>query len=145
MFADKADQMAKDATALVEWMKDAEPGEARHIVRKVYTESLRSVYIMATVVSFVALVASMFIKHYDLNQVQESDQGLECDDLKQSTESRDFEPEVERPQTPATQVTNLSQQETERRHIENGRVVKTGAGAHEPKKPSALHRQLSIR
>lgn len=142
MFADKADQMAKDATSLVQWMKDAPPGPARDNCRNAYTESLRAVYIMAAVISFVALVASMWVKHYDLNQVQESDQGLECDNLKQHVESRDFESPVERQDFEDMTERNQSFVSTDKRHVEKGRVVRT---AYDVKKPSTLHRQLSIR
>ena len=104
MFHDRADELAKDATSLVKWMKDADPSLSRDLMRVAYTESLRSVYIMTGVVAFIATVASFFINHYDLDQVHETEHGLEIGEMK----------------------------EAERMHIEKGRVVRTGtkSGLH---------------
>ncbi|KAI7213260.1 putative MFS transporter [Hortaea werneckii] len=76
IFADRAHELAKDATGLVEWMKNAPDGEPLKVMRAAYTDSLRTVYIAIAAVSFVAMVLSIFIKHYDLDRPLETDQYL---------------------------------------------------------------------
>jgi hypothetical protein len=80
--ADRADALAADATALVHWMKTAPPSPERDAMRESYTRTLQSLYIMATVVAAVALFASFWVQHYDLNQALETEHGLEgADDV----------------------------------------------------------------
>ena len=80
--ADRADALAADATALVHWMKTAPPSPEREAMRESYTRTLKSLYIMATVVAAVALLASFRVQHYDLNQALETEHGLEdADDV----------------------------------------------------------------
>ncbi|KAK5129856.1 hypothetical protein LTR08_002764 [Meristemomyces frigidus] len=76
LFAARAHELAKDATALVEWMKSAPESESRQVMRAAYTDSLRMVYIALAAVAFVATVASLFIQHYGIDQAMETDQGL---------------------------------------------------------------------
>ena len=80
--ADRADALAADATALVHWMKTAPPSPERDAMRESYTRTLQSLYIMATVVAAVAMVASFWVQHYDLNQALDTEHGLEgADDM----------------------------------------------------------------
>lgn len=46
-------------------------------MRESYTRTLQSLYIMATVVAAVALIASFWVQHYDLNQALDTEHGLE--------------------------------------------------------------------
>jgi hypothetical protein len=63
-------------------MKTAPPSPEREAMRESYTRTLRSLYIMATVVAAIALIASFWVQHYDLNQALETDHGLEgADDV----------------------------------------------------------------
>ena len=57
-------------------MNSAPDGEARQVMRTAYTDSLRVVYIALTTVAFIATVASLFIKAYNIDQAMESKQGL---------------------------------------------------------------------
>ena len=75
--ADRADALAADATALVHWMKTAPPSPERDAMRESYTRTLRSLYIMAAVVAAVAMVASFWVEHYNLDQALETEHGLE--------------------------------------------------------------------
>ena len=77
MFADRAKDLAADATALVHWMKDAAPSAERDALRASYTKTLQSIYIMAAVVAAAAMIASFWIQHYDLDQQHETDHGLD--------------------------------------------------------------------
>ncbi|KAH9809316.1 Sugar transporter [Teratosphaeria destructans] len=76
LFASRAAELATDATALVAWMKDAEPGDARTIMRAAYTDSLRLVYIVMACFACGAAVLSMFVEHYDLDRALETEQCL---------------------------------------------------------------------
>jgi len=100
-FASRADELAKDATSLVQWMKDAPPGDARTHMRMAYTESIRTVYIMAAVVALIATVASFWTRHYDLDQELLTEHALE---------------DVE--------VDGLAMKDAERGYLEKGRLVK---------------------
>jgi len=82
LFAAHAKELAKDATALVDYMKNAPDGEARTVMRTAYTESLRTVYIVIAGVAFVAMVASAFIKHYGMDKPLETDQGMAMEEVK---------------------------------------------------------------
>lgn len=98
-FADRADELAKDATSLVQWMKNAPPGDPRTHMRKAYTESIRTVYIMAAVVALIATIASFWTRHYDLDQELETEHVLEDAD-------------------------DFATKDAERGHLEKGRLVK---------------------
>lgn len=67
-------------------MKDAPDGEARTVMRAAYTDSLRTVYIAIAAVSFVAMLLSLFIQHYDLDKPLETDQYLEGGGVEQDRE-----------------------------------------------------------
>ncbi|KAL6250391.1 hypothetical protein RBB50_002693 [Rhinocladiella similis] len=75
-YAAQASELAKDAAALVEIIKRTPQGEGRLQLMTAYTDSLRTVYIVIAAISGVCLVASLFIKAYDLNVGLETDQGL---------------------------------------------------------------------
>ncbi|KAI7201504.1 putative MFS transporter [Hortaea werneckii] len=92
IFADRAHELAKDATGLVEWMKNAPDGEPLKVMRAAYTDSLRTVYIAIAAISFVAMVLSIFIKHYDLDRPLETDQYL-VENAAGSVARRDEEPQ----------------------------------------------------
>ncbi|KAK5113590.1 hypothetical protein LTR85_010819 [Meristemomyces frigidus] len=76
LFADRAQELAKDATSLVSWMRSAPEGEARQVMRTAYTESLQTVYIALACLALAATAVSLFIRHYDIDQAMETDQGL---------------------------------------------------------------------
>lgn len=80
MFAARAQELAKDATSLVEFMSTAPDDDARRILRVAFSESMRTVYIAIAAIAFTAATASLFIKHYDLNQELETEQALVRDD-----------------------------------------------------------------
>lgn len=57
-------------------MKTAPPSPERDAMRESYTRTLRSLYIMAAVVAAVAMVASFWVEHYNLDQALETEHGL---------------------------------------------------------------------
>lgn len=75
-FKATASELAKDAAALVQVIKDTPDGPNKSALRTAYTESLRTVYIVLTCLAGLALVLSMFVKAYDLNRGLETEQFL---------------------------------------------------------------------
>lgn len=75
-FASQASELAKDAAALVQIIKHTPPGEDKFILRTTYTDSIRTIYITMCALAGVALVLSLWIKHYDLNRALETEQGF---------------------------------------------------------------------
>lgn len=75
-FSAKASELAKEATALVHWMQNEPPGQELDVMRTAFTESMRVVYIAMAAAALVATLASLWIKHHDINQALETEQGL---------------------------------------------------------------------
>jgi len=72
----QANELAKDATALVEIIKNTESGLGKLQLKTAYTDSLRTVWIVMAALAGVCLVMSTLIKAYDLNVGLETEQGL---------------------------------------------------------------------
>lgn len=75
-FASQAQELAKEATALVHWLQNEPESAAIEAMRTAFTDSLRVVYIAMAGISFVATVASFWTRHHDLDQALETEQGL---------------------------------------------------------------------
>ncbi|KAJ9615246.1 hypothetical protein H2200_001320 [Cladophialophora chaetospira] len=75
-YAARAGELAKDAAALVEIIKQTPEGVRKLELMTAYTDSLRTVYIVMCALAGVCLVASLAIKGYDLNVGLETEQGL---------------------------------------------------------------------
>jgi MFS family permease len=75
-FVSRASELAKDAAALVEIIKETPAGQGKLELRTAYTDSLRTVYIFLTALAGVSLFVTIFIKSYDLNVGLETEQGL---------------------------------------------------------------------
>lgn len=76
LFADHAAELAKDATAVVQWMRTAAEGEAKDVLRTAFTDSMRIVYIVMAGFALAATAVSLFVKHYDLDRALETEQYL---------------------------------------------------------------------
>ncbi|KIW92317.1 uncharacterized protein Z519_07301 [Cladophialophora bantiana CBS 173.52] len=96
-YAARASDLAKDAAALVEIIKNTPAGANKLDLRTAYTDSLRTVYIVIAALAGFSLVASLFIKGYDLNVGLETEQGLIVSGKKAKggESGRDEEAEVE--------------------------------------------------
>ena len=70
-------------------MKTAPPSPERDAMRQSYTQTLRSLYIMAAVVAAAALISSAWVRHYDLDQAHDTDHVLEEDTLATAGEYED--------------------------------------------------------
>jgi len=75
-YAAQASELSKDAAALVEIIKNTPAGQGKLELQTAYTDSLRTVYIVMAALAGMCLVASLFIKAYDLNVGLETEQGL---------------------------------------------------------------------
>lgn len=76
LLADMADEYSKDAAGLVEIIKAMPAGDMKDQLRESYTDALKYIWIVATVLSALALVSSAWTKAYDLNRANESEQGF---------------------------------------------------------------------
>jgi MFS family permease len=75
-FAPQARELAKDAAALVQIIKETPEGPNKLDLRTAYVDSVRVIFIVLCALSAVALVSSLFIKSYDLNRALETEQGF---------------------------------------------------------------------
>lgn len=75
-FASQANELAKDAAALVQIIKATPEGQNKLDLRTAYVDSVRVIFIVLCALSAVALVSSCFIKSYDLNRALETEQGF---------------------------------------------------------------------
>jgi hypothetical protein len=75
-YASQAGDLAKDAAALVQIIKNTADGVRKLELRTAYTDSLRTVWIVLCALAAVCLVCSAVIKGYDLNVGLETEQGL---------------------------------------------------------------------
>src|ERR1700722_2476363 len=75
-FASRANELAKDAAALVQIIKATPDGQDKLDLRTAYIDSVRVIFIVLCALASVALVSSFFIKSYDLNRALETEQGF---------------------------------------------------------------------
>ena len=75
-YAAQASELAKDAAALVQMIRQTPAGTDKLDLQTAYTDSLRTVYIFICALAAVALVTTFFIKAYDINVALETQQGL---------------------------------------------------------------------
>lgn len=89
LFAADAAWLAKDATAVVQWLRTAEEGDAKEAMRTAFTDSMRVVYIVMACFALVATATSLCVKHYDLDRALETEQYLvEVQDRPEASRSR---------------------------------------------------------
>jgi hypothetical protein len=72
----RAAELAKDAAALVEVIKDTPAGPGKDALRTAYTDSIRTVYIVLTALAGLALCSTLWVKSYDINVALETEHGL---------------------------------------------------------------------
>ncbi len=75
-FASQASELAKNAAALVQIIKATPEGQDKLDLRTAYVDSVRLIYIILCALATVALIASLFIKGYDLDSALETEQGF---------------------------------------------------------------------
>ena len=84
-FSAQAAELAKNAAALVQIIKATPAGQDKLDLQTAYVDSVRLIFIVLCALASTALVASVFIKHYDLNRQLETEQGFQHE--KKSSES----------------------------------------------------------
>ncbi|KAF2464048.1 MFS general substrate transporter [Lindgomyces ingoldianus] len=89
LLADKAAEYSKDAAGLVQIIKSLPEGDMKHQLRVSYTDALKYIWIVMTVLAAVALAASLFTKAYSLDRALETEQGY-----KEKRRSKDVENEA---------------------------------------------------
>lgn len=75
-YADQAAALAKDAAALVQIIADTPEMEKRLELRQAYMRSLRTIFLVLGVLSFVAFVLAFWIKDYDMDRPLNGQQGF---------------------------------------------------------------------
>lgn len=77
LFADRASELSADASGLVQIIKQMKDHSAEKTeLIKAYSDSLGIVWVVICALAGVAFIASLFLKEYELNQVQETEQGF---------------------------------------------------------------------
>jgi MFS family permease len=99
-FVEQASELAKDAAALVEVIKHTSIENGKLDLQTAYTDSLRTVYIILTALAGVSLIASLFIKGYDLNVGLETEQGLIVNPKKEDIRAEEGQAPVEKSEAP---------------------------------------------
>ena len=84
-FAARAAELAKDAAGLVQIINDMPAGQDKYDLRKAYAKSYRSINIVLCALAGVALIASLFLKSYDLDRALETEQGLKVKKVNHAT------------------------------------------------------------
>lgn len=72
-----ADEWSKEATQVVEMLKVMPKGQRKIDLIQSYAEALKNVWILACALSGVALLASLWMQHFSLDVVLDTEQGLE--------------------------------------------------------------------
>ncbi|MCJ1286182.1 hypothetical protein MMC26_005527 [Xylographa opegraphella] len=75
-FAGLADEYSKDATGLVNIIKGMQEGPPKADLVRAYSDSLRVIWLLMTVISASALASSCFTKEFTLVQVHDTKQGF---------------------------------------------------------------------
>ena len=75
-FAPLAGQYSKDATALVNIIKEMPDGSQKSSLIRAYSDSLHVIWLLMTIISGTALVSSYFTKEFTLIQEHKSKQGF---------------------------------------------------------------------
>ncbi|KAL9616549.1 MAG: hypothetical protein Q9160_008591 [Pyrenula sp. 1 TL-2023] len=77
LLSGRASELAADASGLVQIIKDMAAGSAeKKELIQAYSDSLDIVWIVICALCGVGFIASLFVKEYDLNQAQETEQGF---------------------------------------------------------------------
>ncbi|KAF2707619.1 MFS general substrate transporter [Pleomassaria siparia CBS 279.74] len=76
LLADMASEYSRDAAGLVQIIKALPPGDVKEQLRSSYTDALKYIWIVMTVLAGIALMVSAFTKAYALDQTLETEQGF---------------------------------------------------------------------
>jgi hypothetical protein len=80
LLADVASEYSRDAAGLVQIIKNMPAGEMKEQLRTSYTDALKYIWIVMTVLSALALFATMFIDEYSMDTALETEMGFKDKD-----------------------------------------------------------------
>lgn len=80
LLADMADAYSKDAAGLVEIIKGMPAGVMKDQLRESYTDALKYIWIVATVLAGVSLIATLFIDEFGMDTEMETEMGFKDKD-----------------------------------------------------------------
>ncbi|KAH7086715.1 major facilitator superfamily domain-containing protein [Paraphoma chrysanthemicola] len=80
LLADLASEYSKDAAGLVQIIKSMPAGDMKEQLRESYTDALKYIWIVMTVLSAVSLIATLFIHEYDMNTAMDTEMGFKDKD-----------------------------------------------------------------
>jgi hypothetical protein len=86
LLADMAGVYSKDAAGLVQIIKEMPAGLMKEQLRESYTDALKYIWIVMTVLSAVALFSTLFIDEFDLNTEMDNDRGFKDKDKVKDSE-----------------------------------------------------------
>ena len=75
-FAEQAGELARDAAALVQIIRDTAESGRKLELQVAYMKSLRSIFLVLGVLSFAAFLLAFFIKDYDMDRALDGQQGF---------------------------------------------------------------------
>jgi MFS family permease len=87
LLAPHADEYSRDASSLVEIIKQMPPSLEKTQLLSSYMDALRAIYIVATALAAVALIFSLWTEGLPLDRALESDQGFKHQEKKKDVES----------------------------------------------------------
>jgi MFS family permease len=86
LLADMASEYSRDAAGLVQIIKDMPAGEMKEQLRTSYTDALKYIWIVMTVLSALALFATLFIDEYSMDTALETEMGFKDKDKVKDVE-----------------------------------------------------------
>ncbi|OAL07683.1 MFS general substrate transporter [Phaeosphaeriaceae sp. SRC1lsM3a] len=86
LLADMASEYSKDAAGLVEIIKGMPAGLMKDQLRESYTDALKYIWIVATVLAGVSLVATLFIDEFNMDTEMETEMGFKDKDKVKDAE-----------------------------------------------------------
>lgn len=89
LLADFAGEYSKDAAGLVQIIKEMPAGNMKDQLRESYTDALKYIWIVVTVFSAIALIATLFIHEYDMNTAMDTERSFKDKDKVQDVEKEE--------------------------------------------------------
>ncbi|KAF2030060.1 MFS general substrate transporter [Setomelanomma holmii] len=89
LLSDMAGVYSKDAAGLVQIIKEMPAGLMKEQLRESYTDALKYIWIVMTVLAAVSLIATLFIDEYDMNTVMDTEMGFKDKDKVKDVEKEE--------------------------------------------------------
>jgi MFS family permease len=89
LLADMAGECSKDAAGLVQIIKEMPAGAMKEQLRESYTDALKYIWIVMTVLAAVSLIAILFIDEFDMNTEMDNERGFKDKDKVKDVEKEE--------------------------------------------------------